>query len=103
LPQELTQITMFVSTQTYPLEVIYRVCYAFTDRYYLWLEPHTGGDICVRITPKVGVLIPEQAQGEFGNALIDYAVRWSIAQETMKVREVIVSTALAEAHKNPLE
>jgi His-Xaa-Ser system protein HxsD len=78
------------------------VCYAFTDRYYLWLEPQASGDIGVRITSKTGVLIPEQVQGEFGNALIDYAVRWSIAKETMKVREVIVSAALAEAYKNPL-
>jgi His-Xaa-Ser system protein HxsD len=100
LPQEVTQITIFVSIRTYPLEVIYRVCYAFTDRYYLWLEPQANGDIGVRITPKAGSLIPEQVQGEFGNALIDYAVRWSIAKETMKVREVIVSAALAEAHRN---
>jgi His-Xaa-Ser system protein HxsD len=100
LPQEVTQITIFVSIRTYPLDVIYRVCYAFTDRYYLWLEPQANGDIGVRITPKAGGLIPEHVQGEFGNALIDYAARWSIAKETMKVREVIVSAALAEAHRD---
>lgn len=100
MPLEVTHITIFVSIRTYPLEVIYRVCYIFTDRYYLWLEPHTSGDICIRITPKAGVLIPEQVQGEFGTALINYAVRWSIAKETRKVREVIVSAALAEAHRD---
>jgi His-Xaa-Ser system protein HxsD len=103
VPQEATQVTILVSIRTYPLEVIYRVCYAFTDRYYLWLEPQTSGDIGVRITSKTGVLVPEHVQGEFGNALVDYAVRWSIAKETREVREVIVSAALAEAHKSLLK
>ena len=62
-PLAVTHITIFVSIRTYPLEVLYRVCYIFTDHYYLWLEPHTSGDICIHITPKAGVLIPEQVRG----------------------------------------
>ena len=82
----------------YPLEVIYRVCYHFTDRFYLWLAPQENGDIGVQITPKAEAMIADHIWGEFGNALLDYAVRWSVAQETAKIRDIIVSAALAEAH-----
>jgi His-Xaa-Ser system protein HxsD len=98
--QESNEITIVVSSRLYPREVIYRVCYQFTDHCYLWLEPQQDGDICVRITPKTKPLLADRIRGEFGNALIDHAVRWSVAQETAKIREVLVSTALAEAHPN---
>jgi|SRR6266850_1073828 len=100
---EANEITIVVSSRLYPLEVIYRVCYQFTDNFYLWLEPQQNGDICVRITSKTKPLIADRIHGEFGNALIDYAVRWSVAQETAKIREVLVSAALAEAHTNVQE
>jgi His-Xaa-Ser system protein HxsD len=100
--QEATELQILVSPRVYPLEVIYRVCYQFTDQYYLWLEPLADEDICVHIAPKVGQSVPAQVRGEFGNALIDYAVRWSVAKDTRKVRDIIVSTALAEACKDAL-
>ena len=98
--EEMTEITIIVSPKIYPLEVIYRVCYQFTDHYYLWLEPQDNGDVCVRISPKSGSMTPGQMRGEFGNALIDYAIRWSVARETQKVREILVSAALAETHRD---
>jgi His-Xaa-Ser system protein HxsD len=73
--QEATEFQMLVSPRVYPLEVIYRVCYQFTDQYYLWLEPSADEDIFVHITPKVGQSVPDQVRGEFGNALIDYLLR----------------------------
>ena len=94
-----TGIRIFVDPHLYPLEVIYRVCYQFTDRYYLWLSPAGSGDIQVELISKSGDTLPVHARGEFGNALIDHAVRWSVAKETQKVREVIVSAALTEASR----
>ena len=96
---ETAELHILIDPNVYPLEVIYRVCYQFTDRYYLWLERRESGEICVHITPKEAGLIPRHVQGSFGNALIDYAVRWSVARDTKKIREIIVSTALAEANK----
>jgi His-Xaa-Ser system protein HxsD len=99
--QETSELQFLVDPRVYPLEVIYRVCYQFTDKYYLWLERRKSGEICVHITPKAEELIPVHVQGSFGNALIDYAVRWSVARETRDIRATIVSTALAEAHRGP--
>jgi His-Xaa-Ser system protein HxsD len=95
---ETQAIQLLVDPAVYPLEIIYRVCYQFTDCYYLWLERHESGQICVHITPKEGTGNISRVQGDFGNALIDYAVRWSVARDTKHIREIIVSTALAEAH-----
>jgi hypothetical protein len=41
-----------VSTSCYAPEVIFRTCYAFTDRAYLWLEPGNEDSIVVSITRK---------------------------------------------------
>jgi His-Xaa-Ser system protein HxsD len=97
---EPVELQILVSLRVYPLEVIYRVCYQFTNQYYLWLEPYESENICVHITPKAGQYTPSQVRGEFGNALIDYAVRWSVTNDTRTVRDLIVSTALAEACKD---
>jgi len=34
-------VTFEVDTAIYSLEALFRVCYAFTDRCYLFLEPRT--------------------------------------------------------------
>jgi len=86
-----------VSTSCYPPEVVFRTCYAFTDRAYLWLEPGADGTIVVSITRKSTETNLEVLVGEFANALVDYALRRQVSQETRAVRDTIVRAALAEA------
>lgn len=91
-------LTIEVDTAIYSLEVLFRVCYAFTDRCYLFLEPATRDTrVLVRITGKKADLDLNTFAGEFSNALIDQRVRRDIATETMSIRELIVAQAFAEA------
>ena len=90
-------LTLEVDTAIYSLEALFRVCYAFTDRCYLFLEPATKDtSVVVRITDKKPDLDLDTVVGEFSNALIDERVRRDIATETMSIRELIVAQAFAE-------
>jgi His-Xaa-Ser system protein HxsD len=91
-------LTLEVDTAIYSLEALFRVCYAFTDRCYLFLEPAAKDtSVVVRITGKKPDLDLDTLAGEFSNALIDERVRRDIATETMSIRELIVAQAFAEA------
>ena len=92
-------LTLEIDTAIYSLEALFRVCYAFTDRCYLFLEPATKDtSIVVRITGKKPDFDLDTVAGEFSNALIDERVRRSIATETMSIRELIVAQAFAEVN-----
>lgn len=91
-------LTLEVDTAIYSLEALFRVCYTFTDRCYLFLEPATKDkSVVVRITGKKPDSDLDAVAGEFSNALIDERVRRDIATETMSIRELIVAQAFAEA------
>jgi His-Xaa-Ser system protein HxsD len=82
----------------YPLEVLFRVCYAFTDRCYLFLthgEPSSS--VKVQFARKSPDCELEKVAGEFSNELINQKVRLDIAAETKPIRELIVAQAFAEA------
>jgi len=91
-------VTFEVDTRIYSLEAVFRVCYAYTERCYLFLAPATQeAVVTVRITGKQHDLDLDIIAGEFSNALIDERVRRDIATETMTIRELIVAQAFAEA------
>jgi len=86
-----------VDTSCYPLAVIYRTCYAFTDRAYLWIEPNAGSSVTVSIKRKSGTADIGNLVGDFANQLIDFAVRHTVQKETASIRNAIVQAALSEA------
>lgn len=91
-------LTLEVDTAIYSLEALFRVCYSFTDRCYLFLEPATKDtSVVVRITSKRPDFDLDTVAGEFSNALIDERIRRDIATETMSIRELIIAQAFAEA------
>jgi His-Xaa-Ser system protein HxsD len=92
-------LRMSVDTSIYSMDALFRVCYAFTDRCYLFLEPkeETPSVINVRFTRKEADHDLASLAGEFSNALIDQRVRLEIFAETKAVRELIVAQAFAEA------
>jgi His-Xaa-Ser system protein HxsD len=93
-----SSVTLEVNTGIYSVEALFRVCYAFTDRCYLFLEPRAEeAMVGVRITAKNFDSDLTLIAGEFSNALIDERLRRDIAAETMSIRELIVAQAFAEA------
>ena len=87
-----------VSLDLYPLEALFRVCYSFTDKCYLFLEHTEAPDIVkVHFAKKAPGSDLEIIAGEFSNELINQRVRLDIATETRPIRELIVAQAFAEA------
>lgn len=98
--QEVTDESLCVSVDTaiYSLEALFRVCYAFTDRCYLFLQPKEGSSVTkVMFTRKNSDCDLPSLAGEFSNELINQRVRLQIASETKAIRELIVAQAFTEA------
>jgi His-Xaa-Ser system protein HxsD len=89
---------IFVDTRIYMLEVLFRACYIFTDRCYLFLEPSEEPDVInVRFSRKAANSVLSSIAAEFCNELVNQRVRQDIARETKPIRELIVAQAFAEA------
>lgn len=94
-----SSLGLSVNTKIYPIEVLFRVCYAFTDRCYLFLEVQQHDETVInihfsrkRVDIDMGAVV-----SEFSNELINQRVRFDLANETRPIRELIVAQAFAEA------
>lgn len=91
-------LVVCVNLSVYPLDALFRVCYWFTDRCYLFLTvDEANSAVTVHFSKKspdadLGVIA-----GEFSNELINQRVRRDVAEETRAIRELIVAQAFAEA------
>jgi His-Xaa-Ser system protein HxsD len=91
-------LVVAVDSGLYAHEALFRVCYLFTDRCYLFLSHEEGSPIIqVRFTRKCPETDLNQLAGEFSNELINQKVRLDVAAETKAIRELIVAQAFAEA------
>lgn len=92
------EITICVDLRIYTQAALFRVCYLFTDRCYLFLEPNeTLSVVSVHLSGKSLSGDLAGIAGEFANELINQRVREDIARETGPIRELIVAQAFAEA------
>lgn len=88
-----------VDLSLYTLEALFRVCYIFTDRCYLFLAHEEPSKIVkVHFARKDDSSDLERIAGEFSNELINQRVRQDIAAETRTIRELIVAQAFAEGN-----
>jgi len=83
----------------YPLDAIRGAAYLFLDRCFVRLDRPADQQIDVTLKTKEA---PTPGQfdalaGEFGNALLDQAVRVQVAQSTGKIREYIMARAFFTA------
>lgn len=98
--EEVTDESLCVSVDTtvYTTDALFKACYTFTDRCYLFLSPTENPRVIkVRFAPKSSECDLAMMAGEFCNELIDQWVRQQIAAETGAIRELIVAQAFAEA------
>src|SRR5947208_1415035 len=86
-----------VNVELYTREVIFRACYKFTDRSYLFLRPGENATIVIEVQPKTEEDNPDRVIGDLKNELIDQRVRADLARETQSIRELIVAQAFADA------
>ena len=90
--------SMIVDLNVYPLDILFRTCYEFTDRCYLFLIPDKEvSKVRIRFSKKTTIGDLSKLIGEFCNNLIDQRLRRDIAAETRSIRELIVAQAFAES------
>jgi His-Xaa-Ser system protein HxsD len=91
-------LSVCVNTDLYSTEALFRVCYLFTGRCYIFLaQDERSSVIKVHLTRKSSDADMNEIAGEFSNELINQKVRLSVAAETKQIRELIVAQAFAEA------
>ena len=90
-------LQLVIDRSLYTDAVIFRTCYLFTDRCYLFLSLTAPGEISVAFRAKQAQPDLHAVAGEFGNELINQKVRAELAEETKLIRELIVTQAFAEA------
>lgn len=91
-------LQLIVNLDLYPLEALFRVCYWFTDRCYLFLDrPEHSSSVTVHFAKKTSETDLSTIAGEFSNELINQRCRFDIAEETRAIRELIVAQAFTEA------
>lgn len=90
---------MFLNSDVYPLDVIYRACFTFLNRLYIFLDIEKDGKIRVELSPKYPMSQEEWLSivGEFKNELLTSALRNNIAKTASRVRDIIVEKAIIGA------
>jgi His-Xaa-Ser system protein HxsD len=91
-----------INPRIYSLRVIYSGAYLFLNKAYIFLDEGSKGEILVKIQAKRGGNSKRLA-GEFKNSLLNAALRYQIAKENKKIRELIVGSALINVSEEPEE
>jgi His-Xaa-Ser system protein HxsD len=93
------QILAFINPDLYDLDVVYGASYNFVDQAYIYLDGDPEEEIKVRLRGKQALNKKElqDLAGEFLNELVNVGLRYQISEKNKKIREYVVSTALAGA------
>jgi His-Xaa-Ser system protein HxsD len=84
-----------VDTDLYTREALFRACYQFTERCFLYLRHGPGNSVVVEFRRRHPEADLADIAGSFANELINQRVRAGIARETQHLREMIVAHAFA--------
>ncbi len=100
IDQKNNAITFEVSSKIYAKEIVYKACYVFIDKLYIFLAPTEKKD-AITVTLKGKVTLTkkglEKLEGEFTNELLNCLVRENVSKRNQKVLEQIVGGAMGAA------
>ena len=99
------QLTILVDKSVYPLDVLMSACYTFVDKaYFLINKPDKDHfEVVVALKPEETDDNLKSLAGELKNQLLEEALRAKISKKTAKIRDRIVTTALAYSIERPQE
>ena len=82
----------------YPEDVVLKAAYWLTDRCYVHVNRSSDGRLLAEIRAKDGEDASNLADisGEFCNALIDFAIRARVSEETKDIQEALLQRAFVE-------
>lgn len=96
--QKSNGIQFNVNEKVYPVSVIMKTCYLFTDKYYVYLDYTEEHVIKVDLKAKEETQLQNRnVSGEFHNELLNQALRLKVSHETKNLRELIFARALHSA------
>jgi His-Xaa-Ser system protein HxsD len=93
-------LCLTLDSRIYPEKAIFRTCYLFTDRAYIFLGAANLNEVIVQFRVKRNNENLDSVVGDFGNELINQRIRLELSAETQQIREMIVTQAFSEADFN---
>jgi len=97
----MNKIVFSLNSEIVSLESVYSTCYAFVDRFYIYLDKKNK-NIIVSLQPKEG-FIAKTTEGEFRNELLSNLLREKIAKNNLKIREYIIGQALYSSASSEID
>lgn len=86
-------VVLNVNPKLYALETVYSAAYVFLDRAYILLDGDPDKEIIIRLKPREKEDL-EKLGGEFFNELINYSDYKNRAEQTQKIREMLLQRAM---------
>ena len=98
----MNKITFSLNSKITSLEAIYSTCYAFIDKFYIYLDKNKE-NVIVAFQPKEGKVNLKTIEGEFRNELLSNLLREKITKNNSKIREYILGQALYSSTPSKIE
>lgn len=94
------EVALEIDSTLYDIGAIYRACYHFTDRLYLFLtrDPDQPQTVLVSFAARSRDADLRVYLGELVNSLLDQQLRCTLEREMAPVRELIVAQAFHEGN-----
>jgi len=90
------EIIFEINTKIYPKEVIYKTCYVFIDRFFIYLDIVKKDSIMISLKGKENLNKKQLAKmkGEFSNELLNVLLRENVSKKNQKILEYIIGGAI---------
>jgi len=100
---ENNEIIFSLNTKIYPQEIIYKTCYTFIDRMYVYLDSLKKNEIIVSLKSKEKLTKkqPESLKDEFLNELLNILIREAVSKKNQKFLEYIIGGAITASLEKP--
>jgi His-Xaa-Ser system protein HxsD len=99
----MNKITFSLNSKITSLEAIYSTCYAFLDKFYVYLDKNKE-NFLVNLRPKEGEKVNlKTIEGEFRNELLNNLLREKISKNNFKIREYILGQAFYSSTPSEIE
>lgn len=99
IDQKNNAIIFPLSLEVYTKQVIYKACYVFIDRMYIFLEAGKKNELVVTLKGKENLKKNDlvKLEGEFMNEMLNSLVRENVSKRNQKILEQIVGGAMGAA------
>ena len=91
----MSEPTILVDPRVYRMSAVKKAAYRLGDRCFVKLEVLADGTIRVTLTAKSAGVPADILEGEFLNELLDQDLRETIADETERVRNLLLAQAFS--------